>query len=83
MGQRWQQRAKRRHPKPLRQKFSKSAFQRLSIANLLRVLTFVNFFLVPRHPVRSDMILLPGGNIRRAWDCLGLFLLFLVLVLQV
>ena len=36
-----------------------------------------------RHPVRSDMILLPGGNIRRAWDCLGLVLLWLVLLLQV
>jgi hypothetical protein len=33
--------------------------------------------------VRSDMILLPGGLIRRAWDCLGLLLLLLLMAVQV
>jgi len=34
--------------------------------------------------IRSDrMILLPGGNIRRAWDCIGLVLLLLLLLVQV
>jgi hypothetical protein len=81
MGQRWQQRAKRRHSKPLRQKFSEVSFLEALHIKHTESTDFREF--VPRHPVRSDMILLPGGNIRRAWDCLGLFLLFLVLVLQV
>ena len=32
---------------------------------------------------RSNMILLPGGSIRRAWDCFGLFLMLLLIIVQV
>lgn len=34
-------------------------------------------------PRRSNMILLPGGHIRRAWDCIGLLLLVLLILVQV
>ena len=36
-----------------------------------------------RPPVRSPMILLPGGIIRRTWDCIGLFLLLVLILVQV
>jgi hypothetical protein len=33
--------------------------------------------------IRSPMILLPGGVIRRTWDCIGLFLLLVLILVQV
>ena len=59
MGQRWQQRAKRRHSKPLRHIFSKVSF----LEALHKKYTEGS----------TDMILLPGGIIRRAWDWVFVF----------
>ena len=59
MGQRWQQRAKRRHSKPLRHIFSKVSF----LEALHKKYTEGS----------TDMILLPGGIIRRAWDWVFFF----------
>ncbi len=36
-----------------------------------------------RPRIQSPMILLPGGIIRRAWDCIGLFLLLVLILVQV